>query len=136
MPLATLTVMPNTEDAGLPLVASLLKRVLDSSDAIKDTVASLSSKLDRIEVQVNKTNGRVLVLEDRADEIEQWRDGVQSEDEQAAYYAAGRQSKDTEHEERVGRVKKAILGPIGKGVAAFLLVVGGYLGERVIEVFR
>jgi hypothetical protein len=134
--LATLTVMPNTEDTGMPLVASLLKRVLDASDAISRTVADQNTKLDRIESQVRLTNGRVNVLEDRADEHDQWRDGVASEEAQARSYAAGRTSTKLEHEERVGRVKKAILGPIGKGVAAFLLVVGGYLGERVIEVFR
>jgi hypothetical protein len=131
MPLASL-VMPNAEDAGMPLVASLLKRVLDASDAIRETVSAQNSKLDRIEVQVNKTNGRVLILEGRADEFEQWRDGVASEDEQAAAYAAG--AKAVRDGDRA--LLRRVWGRIERWVITGGAVVLGAAGERIFRLLE
>lgn len=124
--------MPNTEETESRLVASLLQRVMDQNDAIQKTVTAQDSKLDRIEVQVNRTNGRVLILEGRANEIETWRDGVQFEDEQAASYAAG--AKAVRDGDRA--LLRRVWGRIERWVITGGAVVLGAAGERLFRLFE
>jgi hypothetical protein len=147
MPLATLTVMPNTEDTGMNLVASLLEnlqrsvlKVVEDTAAVRSHQAEQGAIIAQIHGEVRETNGKVKILRSDVNEIVQWRDGVASEDEQAASYAAGRASKEDEYHQRVNFVWGIIMRPTGKVISAALLLVSGFFAQRigdvVIEVFR
>jgi hypothetical protein len=154
MPLATLTVMPHSEDTVLNLVARQLERLhaeviqgVENIAAVRVQMSEQASQMSeqasviaQIHNEVRFTNGKVKTLREDMDEIVQWRDGVASEDEQAASYAAGRASKEDEYHQRVNFVWGIIMRPTGKVISAALLLVSGFFAQRigdvVIEVFR
>jgi hypothetical protein len=127
MPLASL-VMPQDRDTetGMSLVASILTSIQTATLAMEGRMGSMESKLGQIHAEVKRTNGRVT-------EIEYWRDGQQSEDEQAASYERGYAQKEGEYHERVNFVWKTIWTPAKRVIAGALLVVAGATGERIFR---
>jgi len=124
------------EETGMVLVATLLgelqKQVLKGVSDIAELNSKLdtsASKLDRIHEEVKFTNGRVT-------EIETWRDGLQDESTQAASYAAGRKSRESEYHERVNFVWKTIWTPAWRVIGAVVLLTAGWFSPHLADFLR
>lgn len=139
MPLATASVMQNTDETAMKLVASLLENLQKSvlqgvTDiaAVRSQMAEQGATIDKIHGEVRATNGKVIVLRNEVNELVTWRDGVQSEDEQAASYAAGVKAVRDGDRALIRRVWARIERWVITGGA----VVAGAAGERIFRLLE